>query len=226
MLFYDHGHKGVQGISKLNRTWATRQNESYIKGNNVRPFRNNHRGRTKYTDTIEAQFPGRLRVLYRYAERTLGNQASFIDIEVCMNNKANIDYINMSLKMNKINLFRWFKTHGGHEKSCTPKPLLTAEMKKERVKWSKNQKALIKKYGKAFYACFLDEKWFYTTSRRRKRKVLPPGPDEDPKEVQPFQPTTVSCRNVCKVSALIKYCCISYLLFLPSPFDCYVVLFR
>ena len=67
--------------------------------------------------------------------------------------------------------------------------------------------------GEEFYACFLDEKWFYTTSHRRKIKILPPGPGEDPAAVAHVPLTAVSRRHAIKVGTP------------PSPIDCCVIVF-
>ena len=52
--------------------------------------------------------------------------------------------------------------------------------------------------GSNFYACYIDEKWFYTISRRRRLKILPAGDGEDPAKVAPHIPTTLSRRNLIK----------------------------
>ena len=65
--------------------------------------------------------------------------------------------------------------------------------------------------GEEFYACFLDEKWFYTTSHRRKIKILPPGPGEDPVAVAHVPLTAVSRRHAIKVGTP------------PLPIDCCVI---
>mmetsp|Transcript_18920 Transcript_18920/g.28779 ORF Transcript_18920/g.28779 Transcript_18920/m.28779 type:complete len:121 (+) Transcript_18920:505-867(+) len=53
-----------------------------------------------------------------------------------------------------------------------------------------------------FYFCFLDEKWFYTISRRKKIKMLPTGPLEDPQREMQQSPKTRSRRfpSNCKSS--------------------------
>jgi len=51
-----------------------------------------------------------------------------------------------------------------------------------------------------FHAVFIDEKWVYTTSRRRKIKILQPGPDKDPAKVAPVIPTAISQRHALKVT--------------------------
>ena len=54
-------------------------------------------------------------------------------------------------------------------------------------------------YGKQFYACFLDKKWFYVRLRQQKTKFLPSPPGEDPKEVTPYIPTTIIRQHAIKV---------------------------
>ena len=105
-----------------------------------------------------------------------------------MTRKAKVDGLQCDgkdPKFNSMNVYRWFKQLGGKEKSPVEKPNLTKTMKDERVKWCKTIKELIAKHGENFYACYLDEKWFYTTSRRRKLKVLKAQPGEDPKPWSP-----------------------------------------
>ena len=107
-----------------------------------------------------------------------------------------------------MNLYRWFRKHGGKEKSPLEKPYLTNKQKKERKKWCEFEKKRMEERGKEFYAYFLDEKWFYTTSRRRKIKILPPGPGEDPAAVAPMPLTMVSRRHAIKVCYGPISCCI------------------
>ena len=63
------------------------------------------------------------------------------------------------------------------------------------------EKLTIKKYtadGREFYAVYLDEKWFYICSGRRKMKMLPLLPGETP----PPTPKSISRRNALKVMFL------------------------
>ena len=78
------------------------------------------------------------------------------------------------------------------------KPYSSKEHKQERKRWCKHEKACLQRKDKK-YACFLDKKCFYTTSRGRKIKFLRAAPHKNPGEVQPAVPTTVSRRNVLKV---------------------------
>ena len=91
---------------------------------------------------------------------------------------------------------------GDKEKFPKEKPYLTSDQKKAREEWCQNEKERMARQGKEFYACFLDEKWFYVTSRRRKLKILPPGEGEDPKVVAPHIPTTRSRRFPVKVRCI------------------------
>ena len=105
-------------------------------------------------------------------------------------------------KFNKDYLRKWFMSQGGQEKSPIEKPYLSKVQKQERKRWCIREKRRLRRLGKSFHACFPKVKWFYTTSRQRKIKVLPPGPHENPEEVRPVVPTTVSRRNVIKVMYL------------------------
>ena len=64
-------------------------------------------------------------------------------------------------------------------------------------------KKLMEKWGKDFYPCFLDEKWFYCKSRRRKIKLLETQPGESDEDVNRKRPTTRSRRFPVKVNLLI-----------------------
>lgn len=205
--FYDCGYKQVAGISNLEKVWRERLNQCHINGSNTRPLQTRYMGRTKYTDKIESDYPGYIREMYRYAEKTIGNQSSFTALAKTMNSKSATIKDKPTLQMNKMKLFRWFKQQGGKEKSPLPKPYLTEDQKKERVTWCKEVKDIIKKEGKNFYAVFLDEKWFYPTSRRRKLKILPKTEGEDHED---YQPTERRRSNNIKVSK-------------PAPLDCWFV---
>ena len=70
---YDHGYRAVKGISNLNRCWRKRMDEAYKSGAEKHPLRSKHKGTTSYTDKFEAQHPGVIRKLFRYAQRAIGN---------------------------------------------------------------------------------------------------------------------------------------------------------
>ena len=107
------------------------------------------------------------------------------------------------VKLSGATLNRWFKKQGGKEKSPLEKPYLSDDQKKNRVNWSHNELKRITDHGNNFYCAFVDEKWFYTTSRRRKIKILPAGPFEDPEKVKPKIPRCISRRHPMKVCKLL-----------------------
>ena len=208
LLLFDHGYKSVSGISTLDKTWGKRLENAYLGGSDTRPLQAKIKGPTSYTDKLEKDHPGYVRELYRFAEKTIGNQASFPELARTMNEKSRTYTDKPETKFNTTNLWRWFKAQGGQEKSPKEKPYLTEDQKKERVVWCEDMKEKLATHGRQFYACFLDEKWFYTTSRRRKIKILPAGPDEDPEEVKPHIPTAISRRHSIKVCILDGCCCV------------------
>ena len=69
---------------------------------------------------------------------------------------------------------------GGKEKRAVEKPLLTTEHRHQRKEWAACH--FEKLQSTSTPVAFLDEKWFYTTSRRRRIKHLPKGQHE---EVEP-----------------------------------------
>ena len=207
IIFYDHGYRAVRGVSNLDKLWRRRLTVAYTNGDDVDPLRAKHKGSTAYTDKLERQHPGYIHKLFRKAQRELGNQATFNELANKMNRQSRISNNDLpnelpNTKFNTSNLYRWFNLLGGKQKSPIEKPYLTPDQKKGRLDWCHAVKELIAASGNDFHACFLDEKWFYTTSRRRKVKILPAGPDEDPEEVVHQQPTTRSRRHAIKVMYL------------------------
>ena len=70
--------------------------------------------------------------------------------------------------MHPLQLYRWFVSNKGKELSPKEKPLDTPAHKSNRLIWVKDwYDVLTDKYANV---AMLDEKWFYTTNRRRKIK--------------------------------------------------------
>ena len=65
---------------------------------------------------------------------------------------------------------------GGKEFAPTTKPLDTPQHIKQRNEWVRKWYDLLTNVNSP--VAYLDEKWFYTTNRRRKMKKLPKGDDE------------------------------------------------
>ena len=202
LLFYDFGYKEVKGISNMYKTWDKRIQKSHQCGNDCHPTRSRVHGYTAYTDKLEEEYPGYIRELFRYAQKAIGFQASFMDIAKTMNEKSKTYTDKPDTTFNKMNIFRWFVQEGGNLKSPVEKPYLTDDQKANRKEWCEAEKARMREWGTNFHCCFLDEKWFYVTSRRRKLKVLPASVAEDADEVAPHIPKAISRRHPNKVSDL------------------------
>ena len=61
---------------------------SYILGADTHPLRGQQKGSRSYTDKFEEEHPGIICQLYPYAEKRIGNQASYADLANCMDEKA------------------------------------------------------------------------------------------------------------------------------------------
>jgi hypothetical protein len=163
-----------------------------------------------YTGRVELAHPGFLHKMYRAAIKQEGPEAPFGDIAKAMNScskdhHAEDDSTTPVLKMNRMHVRRWFKANHGKARKRSYRPILTPERKIERKKWAaywldKIQDA--RATGQPLYIAFLDEKWFYIYSRRKKAKILPPGPGE--MEEDAFLPTirVASRRHAEKVMLL------------------------
>ena len=64
--------------------------------------------------------------------------------------------------------------HGGKLKRPVTKPQLTTDQIKERLQWSKKWLDKFSSKDPVYY-CFLDKKWFYTTSRRKNEDITAGG---------------------------------------------------
>ena len=118
-----------------------------------------------------------------------------------MNSKsATSDEIRPTLRLHRLQMYRWFICNNGKELSAKEKPLLTNKLKAERVAWVGRWGDLFRKEDTP--VCYLDEKWFYTSSRRRKIKYLPPGPGEEADDALIVRPKIRSRRYPVKVMYL------------------------
>jgi hypothetical protein len=102
-----------------------------------------------------------------------------------------------TLNLSGQQLRRWFKAMGGEEKAPTAKPIVTDELKTTRLAWSNEHWDVLTDPTKP--VAFLDEKWFYTTNRRRKIKHLPRAPWEEEGIDKISRPRVVSRRHPIKV---------------------------
>ena len=130
-----------------------------------------HKGTTSYMDRIEEHNPSYLHRMYRYATTILGDSSTFEEITRLMAEKSAAEEAHETLELNRRKVWRWFKKQGGKEKSSyLEKPYLSDERKQDRIEWAMTKEGLL---SRNIIVVHLDEKWFYTTSRRRTYKYLP-----------------------------------------------------
>ena len=109
----------------LMKSWEKRLEAAYLSGADTNPLEARHKDKISFTDRLDREHPGYIRQLYRYAEKTVGNQASFEDLTWTMNGKSFTKEEKPDTKFNRMNLYRWFNQQGGKEKSPMEKLYLS-----------------------------------------------------------------------------------------------------
>ena len=203
IVSYDHGLKKSQFGTKMDgwASWVEKAvwSEEKTTTGNVLADRQKGPAQGKYIERVERDFPGYLHRMYRAAVKEVTAEATWGEIAKEMNNKSRQQEGHLDLEMSPYMLRDWFKKHKGKVRKSIDRPIITPERKIERVKWCTDRKAQIAS-DLPFYAVFLDEKWFYTRSRRKKSKWLPLGSLENPgADILPTL-RTVSRRFAAKVS--------------------------
>ena len=159
-------------------------------------------GRSTWVDKIMAKYPQLLHKLYRYATRILTCSANTKSIIACMKCRSKVLFpdcpTRSSLSLTKYHFWEWFHRCGGILKRSTTKNRLTPQQRRDRIIWSLRMKLQLSR-GDPFYVCFLNEKWFYSTSRRKKIKILPKADFENEEEVFVSMPKVRSRRHAVKV---------------------------
>jgi hypothetical protein len=143
-----------------------------------------------YTDRIETANPGYLTWLFRQAQKKDGNKGMWKEYAKSMTILSGVpDDPRPQLKLTKGQVRRWSIAHKGKCKRVVTCPILTESHKEQRVRWcsamrqandehclylqsSEQRQKRVFKAGPP-YRCFEDEKFFYTSSGRRKVKELP-----------------------------------------------------
>lgn len=108
-----------------------------------------------------------LRRRYREAEKLLGAQATFDDLAAVIKEQGAKE--GQYLALSPSSLHRWFIDQGGEEYAETTRPRLTAANKQQRLEYFRR----IQQMPRCAPVAWLDEKWFYCSSRRRAKKRLP-----------------------------------------------------
>ena len=192
-IAYDFGYSAPLAHARL-PAWYGSINAAISLGENDDPVSPSQCGSNTYVSQIELKHPGYIRELFRYANVTKGCLASFEDLADIMNLKSGAPgETRATLSISRRQLADWFRSQGGKEISPIEKPLLTDEHKRRRLQWAHANWTLLSNTNSN--VCFLDEKWFYTTSRRNKLKVLPRNASEDDTAVQPIQRPHIRSRR-------------------------------
>jgi hypothetical protein len=162
-----------------------------------------------YTDRIEAAHKGYLASLFRQAQSKDGNKATWMEYATTMNILSAVpDDPRPQLQLTHGQLRRWFVQLKGKCTRSVTRPILTERHKELRVEWCTRMKAANDAHCLRFngashkrefkagppYRCFEDEKFFYTSSGRRKVKQLPHQEGEEP-GVANYNPERVASRR-------------------------------
>ena len=141
-----------------------------------------------YTTMIQKHFPGFLHTMFRYAGNTHGYDANIPTLYSSMNDKARANFtscpVRGNLDLTKFKFEFFFNENKGTIKEDVSSPRLTDDHKSNRLVFAITYKEKIEKSNTvvekrvSFYYCFLDEKWFYIFTSRKRRKCLPAGPGE------------------------------------------------
>ena len=103
-----------------------------------------------------------------------------------------------NMKMNSNRFWEFFYRNGGKLKRQQTKPRLTEEHIKNRLIFANKWNDLLQDSTDLYY-CFLDEKWFYTTSCRKKEKHLPRASFETVSDAHVEPKKVRSRRHPCKI---------------------------
>ena len=149
-------------------------------------------GRRTYVDQLQDQYPKLLHKIYRYSTSVLGADASAKAIVELMNQKSKALHPNCeiwsNLRLNTYHFWLFFHNNNGSLRKNTSKPRLTEEQRKKRIVWAKEMLRKLEIHGDDFHVCFIDEKQFYSSSRRKKKKTLPRATFETHREAHAKTP--------------------------------------
>lgn len=130
--------------------------------------------RLGYVEYLQCEFPTFLHKCYCHATKVLGVSDTAQNLSLSMNEYACDTHSNYeicgSLLMTKWHFWRFFFSNGGKLKRPITKPRLKKEHIQDRYEFGKWWIQKLDTEDKLYYA-FLDEKWFYTTSRQKNESI-------------------------------------------------------
>ena len=152
---------------------------------------NQHFGSISAIKMMEDDHPGYLHFLFRKIINLKGLNIGFQEIAHQMNMFSAVESEHRpTIQLSRQQVSNWFTVNIGKEIAPTEKPLDTNEHCAKRVEWT------VQKYGLLTNVLapvtYIDEKWFYKVSRRRKLKILPKGKYEAEGDEQYKRPKMLS----------------------------------
>ncbi len=176
LVCYDLGYKKVLGVCMVDKWIEILEESARIQGHSI-GLKSRHKGtaRGSFVARIEREHPTYLINLYWYATSIHGDDLTFQQLADAMNAKANIDQLVPEFNISVGQLKQWFSNMKGKQLSPNEKPYLTPEHLAVRLDYA-NRMLQMQREGR--HICYLDEKWFYTTTQRKKLKYVPRQPYE------------------------------------------------
>ena len=171
----------------------------------------NNRGKNRitYVDKLMKAFPEFLHECYRHVTKKHGLAETTKELCRAMNDYAKDKYSECptrgSLNMTKHHFWKFFYMNGGKLKKPVTKPRLTKEHVQKRLVFANKWISKLGHNDKP-YVAYLDEKWFYTSSRRKKLKLLPRASFESEEDAFVAKPKLRSKRFPCKVMFMGVIC--------------------
>jgi hypothetical protein len=202
---YMGGYSNVVGDFGTFRRWHDAYKKANLNGELETIFKNNKKcGRLPYSASLDLRFPGFLHECYRYATSILGSDARLSRTMTLMEEYAKSKYrfcpIRGDLTLTYHHFYSFFNSFKGKYIKPITKPRLNKTQIEDRLRWALKWKEWARLPKSRKHCCFLDEKWFYISSKRRKIRILPPHPlTESPTDAHVQYPKVRSRRFPLKV---------------------------
>ena len=165
------------------------------------PMNNKKRNKASKVKKIMETYPDLLHRSWREAVKIHSDKASFQQITAAINRLLE-SWGHGHIILKQHNIREFFKQAKGSLIREKFVPLLDDSKKNLRVQWCEWIQNMMNDNQGVFYVCYLDEKWFYMTSGRSKRKIIPAAPFENSNSAYIQAPSTRSRRFVVKVMYL------------------------
>ena len=175
---YIHGYKEpMLTVSYFRSLWKAFQ--AHLKDNLGWTFElfksKSNKGRVSYVEFLCETYPTLLHEIYRYAISVLGSTTKSVKLVGLMNDRARQLYpdceIRSDLGMTVYHFWSFFRKFKGRLLAEVSKPRLTQEKRRMRLRWVKQLKSRLE-INPEMIICFLDEKWFFCRTGRKKNESV------------------------------------------------------